>query len=155
MQALRYLYLNKTAYSGLMRYNSKGEFNTPYGNYKNPNFEITQEQINLLKNTKIYNYDFRELPVTYKSNDFIFCDPPYVDTWASYNQLHFSSNDQEDLYYWFAENKAKVMIVINKVDWIAKIYKKFIKDEYQTTYGIDVRSGQKKVKTHLIITNYK
>lgn len=153
-RALRYFYLNKTAYSGLMRYNSKGEFNTPYGNYKNPNFTITQDQIDLLKQTIIYNCDFRKMPISTKSNDFVFCDPPYVETWAGYNKLHFSDEDQKELYYWFVGNRAKVMIVINKVDWIAKMYKKYIKDEYQTTYGIDVKNGNKKIKTHLIITNY-
>jgi len=74
--AVRYLYLNKTAYSGLMRYNSKGEFNTPYGNYKNPNFEITQEQIDLVKSAEIHNCDFRKIPITYKLNDFIFVIHP-------------------------------------------------------------------------------
>jgi len=153
-RALRYFYLNKTAYSGLMRYNSKGEFNTPYGNYKNPNFTITQEQIDLLRSAEIHNCDFREIPITYKTNDFIFCDPPYVETWKGYNKLHFSDEDQKELYHWFLGNTAQIMIVINKVDWIAKMYERFIKDEYQTTYGIDVNNGNKKIKTHLVITNY-
>ena len=44
-------YLNRTAYSGMSRYNSKGEFNAPFGNYKNyhPWDFITEEAINLLK----------------------------------------------------------------------------------------------------------
>jgi DNA adenine methylase len=153
-QALRYFYLNKTAYSGLMRYNSKGEFNTPYGNYKNPNFEITQEQIKLIKRTEIYNCDFREIPITYKKDDFCFIDPPYSGTWGGYNKVLFTDEDQEDLYHWFLNNLAKVMIVINKVPFIESLYKRYIKDEYNITYGIDVKNGQKKVKTHLIITNY-
>ena len=31
--ALLYYYINKTAYSGMIRYNSKGEFNVPFGRY--------------------------------------------------------------------------------------------------------------------------
>jgi DNA adenine methylase len=35
--ALLYFFINKTAYSGMIRYNSKGEFNVPYGRYSNIN----------------------------------------------------------------------------------------------------------------------
>nr|MCU0394177.1 Dam family site-specific DNA-(adenine-N6)-methyltransferase [Thermoflexibacter sp.] len=31
--ALLYFFINKTAYSGMIRYNAKGEFNVPYGRY--------------------------------------------------------------------------------------------------------------------------
>ena len=33
--ALLYFFINKTAYSGMIRYNAKGEFNVPYGRYAN------------------------------------------------------------------------------------------------------------------------
>jgi DNA adenine methylase len=154
MQAVRYFYLNKTAYSGLMRYNSKGEFNTPYGNYKNPNFEIKEDQIELIKRTDIYNCDFKDIPITYKKDDFCFIDPPYSGTWGGYNKVLFTDKNQEDLYHWFLNSLAQVMIVINKVPLIENLYKRYIKNEYNITYGIDIKDGQKKVKTHLIITNY-
>ena len=35
--AVVYFFINKTAYSGMIRYNANGEFNVPFGRYKNLN----------------------------------------------------------------------------------------------------------------------
>lgn len=59
--ALLYFFINKTAYSGMIRYNSKGEFNVPFGRYTHINTSlITKKHSDLLANTQIYNEDYRE-----------------------------------------------------------------------------------------------
>ena len=61
LEAVVYFFINKTAYSGMIRYNAKGEYNVPFGRYKNFNTRlITDRHYELLKETEIYNYDYSE-----------------------------------------------------------------------------------------------
>ncbi|MFZ1586226.1 MAG: Dam family site-specific DNA-(adenine-N6)-methyltransferase, partial [Saprospiraceae bacterium] len=76
-EALLYFFINKTAYSGMIRYNSKGEFNVPYGRYANLNTSlVTKAHSSLLTNTEIYNLDYSEIFRIAEKNDFMFLDPP-------------------------------------------------------------------------------
>jgi DNA adenine methylase len=82
MQAARTLYLNKTCFNGLYRVNKKGQFNTPYGKYTNPNIvnEIgILSASERLKNTTFENLSYSEtLEKHAEPGDFIFLDPPYL-----------------------------------------------------------------------------
>ena len=54
--ALLYFYINKTAYSGMIRYNSRGEFNVPFGRYKHLNTQmVSLSHSKLLERANIYN----------------------------------------------------------------------------------------------------
>lgn len=82
MQAARTLYLNKTCFNGLYRVNKKGEFNTPYGKYKNPNI-LNENGIlaasKVLQNVVFENLDYKVTLQKYaEPGDFIFLDPPYL-----------------------------------------------------------------------------
>lgn len=80
--ASRTLYLNKTCFNGLYRVNKKGYFNTPFGNYKNPNIvneSVLRNASESLKHTKILCGDYKTiLKEEAKEGDFIFLDPPYL-----------------------------------------------------------------------------
>lgn len=81
-RASRFIYLNKTCYNGLYRVNNAGEFNTPYGRYKNPN--IVNEPIIRAVSAYLNKADVAILNIDYEAalgdagrNDFVYLDPPY------------------------------------------------------------------------------
>jgi DNA adenine methylase len=106
MQAARTLYLNKTCFNGLYRVNKKGEFNTPFGRYKNPNF-VNEEGIllasRLLKKATFENLDYKEMLMKHaKPGDFIFLDPPYLpvgkyEDFKRYTKEGFYEEDHYEL----------------------------------------------------------
>ena len=80
-KASRFIYLNRTCFNGMYRVNSKGEFNVPFGHYKNPRILDENNLINcsnLLQKTEIKHADFSEILKKIKKGDFVYFDPPYV-----------------------------------------------------------------------------
>ena len=88
-----FIYLNKHAFNGLCRYNSKGHFNVPFGRYKNPLMPEDKMISFHMKSQKAtfkcqdFNITFKEI----KSGDIVYCDPPYVPISASSNFTSYSS----------------------------------------------------------------
>src|SRR5690606_38617883 len=81
-RASRIIYLNKTCFNGLFRVNRRGQFNSPFGAYKNPNIvnEKTIKAISYYLNNndvRITNMDFSRAVENAKSGDFVYFDPPY------------------------------------------------------------------------------
>lgn len=80
--AARTIYLNKTCFNGLYRVNKKGQFNTPYGRYKNPRIcdeEALREASAVLRKAEIVCGDYLDvLSENAEEGDFVFLDPPYV-----------------------------------------------------------------------------
>ena len=62
LDATLYYFINKTSYSGMLRFNSKGEFNVPFGRYKNFNTEmVSEEHRALLRRTEITQMDYSKV----------------------------------------------------------------------------------------------
>ena len=75
------------------RFNSKGEFNMPFGKNRSQwNDTMKKNLINfhkaiIEKNIIFTNKNFNELKVDKLTpNDFVYCDPPYLITCATYNE---------------------------------------------------------------------
>lgn len=159
LEAVVYFFINKTAYSGMIRYNAKGEYNVPFGRYKNLNTKlITDKHYELLKRTEIYNYDYSEIFNMAGNNDFIFLDPPYDCVFSDYgNEAYrdgFGENEHRRLANDFANISCKSMLVIGKTALTEELYGKYIVEEYDKSYAVNIRNRFKADAKHIVVTNY-
>ena len=94
------IFLNKTCYNGLYRVNSKGAFNVPKGNYKNPAIFDAENLLNIslaLKNSEIECCDFKEAENFIDSYTFVYIDPPYRiinNNFTAYTDKNFDEHEQ-------------------------------------------------------------
>ena len=106
-RAARIIYLNKTCYNGLFRVNSAGEFNSPYGRYKNPNI-VNEPTIRALSKyfqankIEFFNEDYLFILENIKKNTFVYIDPPYMpisssSSFTGYTKNGFSYEKQKEL----------------------------------------------------------
>lgn len=154
-----YYYINKTAYSGMIRYNKNGEFNVPYGRYASFNTKLlTENHHKLLLSTEILNGSYEKSFEKATNNDFIFLDPPYDTIFSEYGNEAFTGDFGEDEHRKLAQDfknlSSKAMLVIGETPLITELYKPYIFGKYEKTYSVNIRNRFKSEANHLIITNY-
>lgn len=99
------IFLNRTCFNGLYRVNSYGEFNVPFGRYKNPticDIQNLRAVSSILKGTVITNNDFSIIQKNIKKDSFVYLDPPYrplnkTSSFTSYSSNEFDDKEQERL----------------------------------------------------------
>lgn len=159
LDSVIYFFINKTAYSGMIRYNAKGEYNVPFGRYKNFNTKlITDDHYELLKKADIYNCDYSEIFNMAESDDFIFLDPPYDCVFSDYGNESYKNGFGEDEHRRLANDfvnlPCKALLVIGKTDLTEELYGKYIVEEYNKSYAVNIRNRFKADAKHIIVTNY-
>ena len=96
-KAARILYLNKTCYNGLYRVNLAGQFNSPYGKYKNPNIvnataiRAMSKYLNENK-IEICNGDYKDVLRRVRKGSFVYLDPPYMPISSSSSFTGYTEN---------------------------------------------------------------
>lgn len=106
-RAARIIFLNKTCYNGLFRVNSRGQFNAPFGRYKNPNVldEAGLRSVSRYlrtSQTQIRHSDFEGIVRLAGEGDFVYLDPPYdpvseTASFTGYSANGFGKEDQQRL----------------------------------------------------------
>lgn len=103
-RAARIVYLNKTCFNGLYRVNNSGEFNSPFGSYKNPNIvnaPVLRAVSSYFNEADIYftSMDYAKVLQTIPKGAFVYLDPPYdpvsaTSNFTGYSRGGFSQADQ-------------------------------------------------------------
>lgn len=154
--AARTIFLNKTCYNGLYRVNKKGQFNTPYGKYKNP--KICDEKglraaSVALKKAKILCGDYMLVLEHYaQSGDFVFLDPPYLPVseyadFKRYTKEQFYEEDHIELAKTIMalhERGCHVILTNSNHPLVHELYASFNIDVIQTRRHISCNGDHRK-----------
>ena len=106
-RAVRFLFLNRTAFGGMYRLNQSGKFNVPYGGGERTPQPLWQRNLishasRALENSTLKASDFEPIMGEARSGDLIYCDPTYTvahnnNGFIRYNEKNFSWDDQKRL----------------------------------------------------------
>lgn len=157
------IYLNKTAFNGLYRVNSKGRFNTPWGRYDNPricDIPRLMEVSRVLQGVTIELGDFVEVARRAEAGDFVYFDPPYEPLSASssfraYTKQGFGADDQRRLRDLALELKGRgvhVLLSNSSAPLILELYQEGFEVELVSASRLinSVGSGRGAVKEVLV-----
>ena len=166
------IFLNRTCFNGLFRVNSKGRFNVPFGDHKNPRIcyeENLRAVSNILQNTTILRGDFTESRNFIDSNTFVYFDPPYrplnkTSSFTSYSKFEFTDEEQLKLAAFFKDmdKKGAKMLLSNSDPKNENPEDDFFEDAYESyqiyrvkaSRAINSKASKRGKINELIIPNY-
>jgi DNA adenine methylase len=118
-----FYYLNRTCYNGLCRFNRKGEFNVPFGQYKKITYKTDfTEYVSAFARWKFTCVDFEKVPL--EAGDFIYADPPYDVEFTQYSKENFGWDDQVRLAELLARHRGPVVLSNQATERVEQLYRK-------------------------------
>lgn len=164
-KAARLIYLNKTCFNGLYRENSKGKFNVPIGQYKNPKIchpDLLYSVSAALESAEIEVRGFAEVLKYAKTNDLVYFDPPYypissTSNFTAYSRYSFSKDDQIRLRNIFAElarSGVKVMLSNSDCEFIRDLYGEFKIHNISAARSINSNAKKRGKISELLVTSF-
>lgn len=159
-KAAQFIYLRRACFRGMIRYNSRGQFNVPWGKYKTLSFTdiIKPEYTELLQRTIIMEGDYTNVFNRFNNEEnFFFIDQPYDSTFNDYGGDNFTRQNQIELFEKFSTTNSKCLMIVGGSDFIRNLYSKYIVYEYPKKYSFKIyagRIGDEINVNHLVIKNY-
>lgn len=132
LRAALFLYLNKHCFNGLVRFNKKAMFNSPFGEHKDPGFP-ERELLYFQAQAEHAEFACQDFTVTMKAarrGDVVYCDPPYVPLTLTANFTKFGRKDfghdehleLARLARWLAKKGVLVVISNHDTEFVTREY---------------------------------
>ena len=171
-RAVEFIFLNRTCFNGLYRVNKSGDFNVPFGRYKNPTIcdaDNLRNLSHLIKNVLFQYGDYKKSEKYIDNNTFVYFDPPYrplstTSAFTSYTKEDFNDENQEELADYFKrldKKDAKLMLSNSNPkntdeddNFFEDIYNGFYINEIFVKRMINANENGRGEISELLITNY-
>lgn len=160
----RTIYLNKTCYNGLYRVNRKGEFNVPFGKYKNPTIcdEVNLREVSeALRGVELKVRPFEAVVDDAEEGDLVYLDPPYqplsvTSSFTGYTKDAFGEADQRRLAEVFRELDGMgcwVMLSNSDASLIRELYRGYRIERVMATRAINSRRDRRGKIPEVLVLN--
>lgn len=166
-QAARILYLNKTCYNGMFRVNNSGQFNVPFGNYKNPRI-VNEKGIKAISNyfnknnITLKTGDYRKALSRIGTQSFVYIDPPYyplseTSSFTGYIEGGWSKQQQEELKDFCDKLDSKgirFLLSNSSTAFITNLYRDYNTRTVQATRMVNSKVNGRGLVDEVLICNY-
>lgn len=153
-RAAHFLYLNRNGYRGLCRYNRRGEFNIPFGNYSKPYFPLAEIEAFAEKAQRatFICADFRETLRLTKTGDVVYCDPPYDGTFSDYHSAGFGKDEHHNLVSMLMDVSERCPVIVSNSDtlYTRSILRAFDITKIIVARSVGVAAGEGKRASEII-----
>ena len=166
-RASRIIYLNKTCYNGLFRVNASGEFNSPFGHYKNPNIVNAPvlRAVNkylTANNIQLFHMDFEEVLRQVPRGCFVYLDPPYdpvsdTASFTGYNRGGFGREEQERLKRCcdeLTERGVRFLLSNSATSFIRELYTGYAVEIVHAKRAINSDASKRGAVEEVLVRNY-
>ncbi len=165
-RAARMIYLNRAGFNGLYRVNSKGQFNVPFGRYKNPricNAANLRACSAALAPIDVKCASFETVLRRAKPGDFVYFDPPYIPVsgtanFTAYQKNGFGMANQEKLAEVFdklTDQGIQAMLSNADVPWIHERYRRHAIRVIKARRNVNSNAERRGHVGEVVVTNYR
>lgn len=166
---LDFLFLNRACFNGMIRFNKDYDFNVPYG-HKPQRFskayitKIVNQVSHIEKLLKEHSWEFlcqpfEETIAMAGTNDFIYCDPPYIGRHVDYYDS-WNEHLELTLHKSLGKSGAKFMLSTwdhndyRENEYILSVWSDCEKITWEHFYHIGAKETNRNPVVEALLTNY-